>query len=133
MKSFESPRNQGWQHVATGAALPTANFMEHRWGRRRPCKARVAVSAGSGVAGIGRLRNVSISGALMETSLPLSLFTQIAVAVLRDDGSRYAEFTATVVRRGPDGIGIEWAESASGPICAALGCARHCEFSGDIA
>ena len=61
--------------------------MEHRWGQRRRCRARVCVSAGAGVSGSARLRDVSISGAFLETALPLPLFAQIAIAVLRDDGS----------------------------------------------
>lgn len=103
--------------------------MEHRWGIRRPCRARVFVSAGGGVAGVGGLRNVSMSGAFLETAMPLPLFAQISVAVLLDDGSKCEEFTAAVVRREAHGAGIEWTDPVSGSICCALGCAAHCPFS----
>jgi PilZ domain-containing protein len=128
MKTFEAQVPAGWQKAAVRAAevAPATSLMEHRWGRRRPCRARVCVSAGGGLAGSGRLRNVSLSGAYLETALPLSLYSQIAVAVLRDDGSRACEFTATVARREPGGVGIEWIEEISGSICALLDCDADC-------
>ena len=89
--------------------------MEHRWGQRKRCRARVSVSAGAGLAGSARLRNVSISGAFLETALPLPLFAQVAIAVLRDDGSTHAlEFAACVVRVESGGAGIEWCEPVTG-------------------
>jgi hypothetical protein len=101
--------------------------MEHRWGVRRPCRARVHVSAGAGVAGMARLRNISMSGAFLETALALPLFSPVAIAVLRNDGSRHAvEFSATVIRAEPGGVGIEWCVTADGSICSQLGCALHC-------
>ena len=113
-------------HAATAAAL-TEPRMEHRWGQRKRCRARVCVSAGSGVGGFACLRNVSLSGAFLETALPLPLFSQIAIAVLRDDGSADAfEFTASIVRAAPGGVGIEWCEPVSGSICRHLGCALQC-------
>jgi len=104
--------------------------MEHRWGQRKCCRARVCVSAGAGASGSARMRDVSISGAFLETALPLPLFAQIAIAVLRDDGSAHAmEFTASVVRSEPGGVGIEWCEPVSGSICRTLGCTIKCAAS----
>jgi hypothetical protein len=103
--------------------------MEHRWGRRRPCRARVRVSAGGGIAGVGGLRNISMSGAYLKTTLTLPLFAQIAVAVVCEDGSSLREYTATVVRRDLDGVGIEWTETAAGSICEVLGCGATCPFA----
>ena len=61
------------------------------------------------------MRDVSLSGAFLETTLPLPLFSQIAIAVRRDDGSTHLmEFTATVVRSDLGGVGIEWCEPVSG-------------------
>jgi len=90
------------------------------------------VSARGGIAGAGSLRDVSISGAFLETALPLALFTQIDVEVLLDDGSHCGKYTGTVVRVQADGVGIEWTESVAGSICKALGCAAHCPFSGEL-
>jgi hypothetical protein len=107
-----------------------ADFMEHRWGRRMPCVAKVCVSAGSAVTGTARLANVSISGAFVETALPLPLFGQVAIAALRADGSTHCvEFTATVVRIDNGGVGIEWNETFAGPICRLLGCDGDCAAS----
>jgi hypothetical protein len=101
--------------------------MEHRWGQRKPCRARVRVSAGAGVAGIAQVRDVSISGAFLETALHLPLFAQIDIAVVRNDGSTHAtEFAASVVRTVPGGVGIEWCEPVTGSICCRLGCTMKC-------
>jgi len=108
----------------------TARVMEHRWGHRRPCSARVRITGSAGFAGQGQLRNISMSGAYLETDLPLSLFSRLTVAVLRDDGSQHAEYTATVVRRDREGFGLEWLEASDGPVCHMLGCASECAFSG---
>ena len=114
---------------AARPAEPAIARMEHRWGRRLPCRARVRLSAGSELAGSGRLRNVSMSGALLETALPLPLYSRIAVAVLGEH-SEYAERIAIVVRREPGCAGVEWLEAAEGPVCHMLGCAAHCPFGG---
>jgi hypothetical protein len=101
--------------------------MEHRWGQRKRCRASVRVSAGAGVSGDARMRDVSTSGAFLETTLPLPLFSQLAIAVLGDDGSAHSyEFTAAVVRTEPGGVGIEWCEPVAGSICRLLGCAINC-------
>lgn len=117
--------------VASAAGQGT-HYMEHRWGARRPCRARVCVSAGSGMAGTGRLTNVSMSGAFLETALPLPNFSRVAIAMLRDDGARHVvEFAATVVRTEPDGVGLEWFEPAHGSICRLIGCAMECAAARD--
>jgi hypothetical protein len=104
--------------------------MEHRWGQRRRCRASVSVSTGAAVTGTARVRDVSTSGAFLETALPLPLFSQIAIAVLREDGAtRSREFTASVVRAEPDGVAIEWCEPVAGSICCSLGCAIKCAAS----
>jgi hypothetical protein len=122
-----------WQKLAARAAemFADAQRMEHRWGIRRPCLARVSVSAGSGITGIGRLRNVSMSGAFLETALPLPLYAQLAVAVLHGDGSSHVlEFPAVVVRHEPGGVGLEWCDANPGRICQKLGCKVECGFAG---
>jgi hypothetical protein len=113
---------------AAAAATPSAPIMEHRWGHRRPCRARVGVCAGAGLSGAARVRDVSVSGAFLETALPLSLFSQITVAVLQEDDAKHQlEFTAAVVRTAPDGVGIEWCEPVTGSICHLLGCTLRCD------
>jgi hypothetical protein len=131
MKSDTAHRREFCRPLTIRAAesrgTGSPEFMEHRWGQRRSCVARVCITAAAGLAGYGRLRNVSMSGAFLETALPLPLFAQIAIAVLHDDGARHrVEFTATVVRSDPGGFGIEWNETTDGPICRLLGCAAEC-------
>jgi hypothetical protein len=133
MKAAQSPGT--WKCFVAFAASDAGaspRGMEHRWGRRRPCRARVCITAGDNLAGDGQLRNVSMSGAFLETALPLALHAQIVVAVLRDGNHQALEFVATVVRLEQDGVGIEWQEAADGPVCRMLGCAAECAFSGDI-
>jgi len=104
--------------------------MEHRWGPRRPCRARVCVSTGGGVSGVGQLKNLSMSGAFLETAVPLPLFAKLAIAVLRDDGATHQlEFTAVVVRHDENGVGIEWCELYPGSICGALNCGIDCGYA----
>lgn len=117
---------------AATAASRAPRFMEHRWGARRPCRARACLSAGGGVIGSGRLRNISMSGALLETALLLPICSQVTVAVLGEDGSKPdVEFTATVVRAEPGAVGIEWCETADASICRLLGCAVECTACSD--
>ena len=104
--------------------------MEHRCGRRRACRARVSVSVGSRLTGIGRLRDVSMSGAFLETALPLPLFATLDVAVLREDGSTHPlAFPAEVVRHCDDGVGIEWCNPNPGAICLFLNCGIDCGYA----
>ena len=117
---------------ATEAAALESRRMEHRWGQRRLCRASVNVSAGAGVIGTARVRDVSISGAFLETALPLPLFSQIAIAVLPDDATHTLEFMASVVRTEPEGVGIEWCEPVAGSICRLLGCAINCAVSPEL-
>ena len=129
MNSLQTRTVESWPEAARRAAqtIPMESRMEHRWGQRRPCQARVCVSAGGGIAGSARLRNVSLSGAFLETTVILPLFSQVAVALLDLSGSRYtSQFKATVVRRERDGVGIEWTETAGMPVCRMLGCTEAC-------
>jgi len=103
------------------------NFMEHRWGRRIACGARVRLSAG-GIGAAGRLRNVSMSGAFIETAADLPLLARIAIMVLHPGhGShREVEVLASVARVAHDGVGVEWCETAPRDICPLLGCTTPC-------
>ena len=71
------------------------------------------------------MRDVSMSGAFIETPLALALHGAVTVAVVRANGSE-ATLQANVVRRDASGIGIEWSEASHGAICPVLGCATPC-------
>jgi hypothetical protein len=100
-------------------------FMEHRFGRRFRCGTAVKVSADSGTAGAGRLANVSLSGAYVQTELDLPLFALIDLVAVRD--GRTVERRACVVRKDATGVGLEWCETPTRSICDIFGCTRHCE------
>lgn len=80
--------------------------MEHRWGQRVPAAIKVKLQGRPGAIGSGCLRDVSISGAFIETALRLPLLVRIDV----DAGSR--KLAGWVVRRNAIGIGVEWCEFA---------------------
>jgi hypothetical protein len=91
----------------------------------------VSVSTGSGASGIGKLTNISISGAFLETAVSLPLFVQLAIVVLRDDGAAHQlTFAAVVVRHDENGVGIEWCDPTAGSICQALHCDIKCAHAG---
>jgi hypothetical protein len=100
--------------------------MDHRFGRRIPCHAPLRIAAASGESGRGRMRDVSISGAFIETTLPLRVHSRITLEVLRVNGSAERPRAATVVRVDARGVGIEWLETADTHICPLLGCTTLC-------
>ena len=100
--------------------------MEHRWGRRITCGAPIRIGAMKAI-GTGRLRDVSLSGAFVETTLELALFAPIAVVV------HETEVLAHVVRIADDGVGIEWRVTAPQAICPLLGCVSLCTAARDSA
>jgi hypothetical protein len=99
--------------------------MEHRWGRRIACGAAARLDAGAGIVGVGRLRDVSLSGAFIETALELPLLARVSVAV------RDTYVAASVVRIVDDGCGVEWCETAPRAICPLLGCRSLCDAATD--
>jgi hypothetical protein len=106
---------------------PDPLFMEHRWGRRLSCRASVRLCAGDGRSGAGHIRDVSSSGAFIETALVLPECTPVTLVVLgNESATKVVEAAAIVVRTQPDGMGIEWTDAPAGSICAALGCTTRC-------
>jgi hypothetical protein len=114
------------EDTVESAAHPGPVFMEHRFGRRFRCGTTIRVSAGDGLERPGRLANVSLSGAYVETPAPPPLFATIRIK--RDgEGRERLELLGSVVRRDSRGVGIEWCETPTRPICAIFGCTKHCE------
>ena len=100
--------------------------MEHRWGQRMPCRAVVQL-ARTGVGASSRVRNVSLSGAFIETTVDLPLYSRLALSVMGNESAKHpVEIAATVVRVEHDGVGVEWCETPAGSICPVLGCIRRC-------
>ena len=88
--------------------------MEHRWGDRTVVNLRVRISTDS-LVGDGILKDLSVSGAFVETSLPLAAMSLVQIRVLRSARRRVSPATASgfVVRKTHDGIGLEWTELAA--------------------
>jgi hypothetical protein len=99
--------------------------MEHRFGQRFRCGNQVRLSAGD-LAGGGRLSNVSLSGAYLETALDLPLFATVEISGHGEHG-KAVRLSASVVRKDAGGAGVEWCETPGRSICSIFGCTRHCE------
>jgi hypothetical protein len=110
----------------TSGPLP-ARFMEHRWGQRMPCRATVRISHGTRSGDNGRIRDVSSSGAFIETALQIPVYARLTLWVLGNESAAHAvELSATVVRVARDGVGVEWCDTAAGEVCRVVGCTTRC-------
>jgi hypothetical protein len=89
--------------------------MEHHRGQRHSTDVMVQFFTRPGTVGIGRVLNVSATGAFMETERPLRLLSVLYLEPrdsLSGDSSS-GRIAATVVRCSPTGVGLEWCEFAA--------------------
>ena len=86
--------------------------MEHRWGWRLRVDLTVRVGDATGKMSIARLRDVSVSGAFLETAAMLRAHTCVDVQFRTHLGSNSRPLPAHVVRTTPDGVAVEWSEFA---------------------
>jgi hypothetical protein len=88
--------------------------MEHRWGQRKAFHKLVHVRTRAGIAAQGHITNVSISGAFVDTPLPVPLFSVIEVSFIGapENGRAVTVIEAQVVRKTAEGLGLEWCELA---------------------
>jgi hypothetical protein len=75
----------------------------------------VKLAVGGRTLGRGLLRNASISGALIETALELSVFSNLVVSV-----PNVGNLAASIVRCAPGGFAVEWRDMACPSIVALL-------------
>jgi PilZ domain-containing protein len=105
--------------------------MEHRWGRRLEIGGRVQLR-GVGSAVAGQLRNLSISGAFIETRLSVPPSTRLTIEwdVKWYGRTESCRIAAYVVRSDASGIAVEWCDVAPEWILAMLAShprtIRHC-------
>ena len=89
--------------------------MEHRWGARRAVDEPVRLTAGGTLVVLGRMQDVSHSGAFILTCArirPLML-VEIELGRASPGGGRGGgRIPAFVVRNAADGVGVEWCEYA---------------------
>ena len=89
--------------------------MDHRWGRRQPTDLEVRFAAAAEASGTGRVLNISLTGAYLETQVPLNL---LSVVYLESSGSamgarQQRRIAASVVRQDARGVGLEWCENST--------------------
>ena len=93
------------------------NELEHRWGERFPLDLPVQLAVNT-VSGIdARLKNLSLSGALIEADFALRIHTIIEIKLPAALSARPATVVkAYVIRKFNDKVGIEWRDFAPHPI-----------------
>jgi len=86
-----------------------------RFGQRVPVDVHVDFQVDERLKGRGAIRNISISGALLETTLELPLHTNLVLTFSIPGKSAATKYTldACVVRIDPVGLGIEWRDMGS--------------------
>lgn len=90
----------------------TVNRAERRWGPRIQVDLPVRLTLSRGRSESGRMRNVSLSGALIECQAELPAFTTMRVQILAgaEAVTGTIELGARVVRAEHPCLGIEWRE-----------------------
>ncbi|HEY0802853.1 MAG TPA: PilZ domain-containing protein [Steroidobacteraceae bacterium] len=111
------------------------NRIEHRWGERFPVDLPVKVSVHTFKRIDGRLKNLSLSGALIRADVDIRLHALIEISVaLPSPASHEVIIMAHVTRRHNEEVGIEWCDYGSSPVKellwshrvdASVGLARH--------
>ncbi len=88
--------------------------MEHRWGQRIALDRAVRLTARPLAIGIGRIRDVSLSGAWISTNLPLAPGALVHLTEEQPGslGESGAGIEAFVVRCDETGFGIEWCQAS---------------------
>jgi hypothetical protein len=89
--------------------------MEHRWGRRHEINVLVRFVTRPSRTGIGLLRNISSTGAFMETPFALRHLSVVYLEPVDATalGIHAGRLAATVVRQVAEGVGLEWCEFAT--------------------
>ena len=86
--------------------------MEHRWGRRLDTSIDASLFGHPCAVGRGCVRNLSMTGAFVQTNLRLPLLSQVDIELhLRlVPPCETHRIAASVVRTTGEGIGIEWCD-----------------------
>jgi len=90
-----------------------ADPTEIRFGERIRIDLSVTLTTENGTVGTGVMRDISISGALIETALDLPVFTNLVVRLPAIDvNTPVCELAACVVRQPLLGVAVEWRDMA---------------------
>jgi hypothetical protein len=87
--------------------------MEHRWGCREEIDVAVRFLVFPSQIGTGRVLNISVSGAFLETTLPLrrKALVYLQPTVWLPNKGRIKRIVGSVIRTADTGAGLEWCES----------------------
>jgi PilZ domain-containing protein len=89
----------------------------HRWGQRIAANIPVLMAACALPAIHGHLKNLSLSGGLVETDHELPLHAYITISIKRPEMAESAtRVMARVARYSKGAVGVEWCEFASSTI-----------------
>jgi len=93
-----------------------------RFGARISLAIPVQLSIDAWTVGRGMIRNASISGALIETSLELPLHTNLVVTLMTpsEDAPSTHALGACVIRIDPAGVAVEWRDMAGADVVELL-------------
>ena len=96
--------------------------MDHRWGQRVEVDLGVQLLCHPRTIAVGRLMNVSVSGAYVQAGFIPALLAPVRILgfLSEHDGARRAGIEGYVVRRGTGGFAIEWFELAPAGVCRFL-------------
>jgi hypothetical protein len=94
--------------------------MEHRWGQRFSVDIPVHLGCRPAAIGLGRIRDLSMSGAYVTTALRPALFAHVEVTLDFDGSTQPRSLTGFVVRHDADGVGVEWGQFGTAQIAALL-------------
>ena len=100
--------------------------MEHRWGQRIVTDVPVYLVGSPAAIGVGRILNVSTTGALVQTRLPLPLLSLVYLETAGTGSSigPIGWLAGCVVRDGAGKIGIEWCDADSDAVLRLLAALR---------
>jgi len=94
---------------------------ERRWGVRLEVDLAVKLEVAQGRTAAARMRNASVSGALIECATEFPVFTPLRVEIQPIDRTREPlHLTARVVRAEHPWLGVEWREFEPQPIAELL-------------
>jgi len=90
-----------------------AHELEHRWGERFAANLHILITTDVISSAAATLRNVSLSGALIQTGVDLRLRSLVSIRFeLPIESRRSTLIQAHVVRKGRDGVGVEFCDFA---------------------
>jgi hypothetical protein len=99
--------------------------MEHRWGERSKLNIPVQVDCASRGVVLAVMRDASASGGFLCTAAQLPLLASVRVLLGTAAMAGHPPgIDALVVRRAPDGFGLEWLELAPPEVLAVLSAAH---------